>query len=75
MAPGCVQTLPKRRMHSHWGQTQRPLEPELCAQACLHKIRVSQGFMVFGIAGVKRPQVIIYESDQKIDNLGVHPKL
>ena len=62
-------------MHSHWGQTQRPLEPKLCAQACLHKIRVSQGFMVFGIAHVKRPQVIIYESDQKIDNLGVHPKL
>ena len=71
MAPGCVQTLPKRRMHSHWGQTQRPLEPELCAQACLRKIRVSQGFMVFGIARIKRPQVNTQENYQKMDKLDV----
>ena len=68
MAPGCVQTLPERRMHSHWGQTQRPLEPELRAQACLRKIRVSQGFMVFGIARLNRPQVIAQENYQKLIN-------
>ena len=71
MAPGCVQTLPERRMHSHWGQTQRPLEPELRAQACLRKIRVSQGFMVFGIARIKRPQVNTQENYQKMDKLDV----
>ena len=68
MAPGCVQTLPERRMHSHWGQTQRPLEPKLRAQACLRKICVSQGFMVFGIACIKRPQVIAQENYQKLIN-------
>ena len=55
----CADSTKKENALTLGKKTQRPLEPELCAQTCLCEIRVSQGDIVLGIACVKRPQVIL----------------